>query len=615
MSNYTGNLLRVDLSKKKTMVEPIQADVLRKYVGGVSLGSKYLFDEVPPGVKWSDPENRIYFGAGPLSGTIMAGSGGMAVVTKGAMTEGAASTQANGLFGAYLRSEGINCLILQGASPDWVYLHIHDGLAELKPAGFLKGKDNYEVDQLIKAELHKGDREVSILSIGPAGENLVRFSCIFVDMGHIAAHNGVGAVMGSKKIKAIVIDRGNAEIPVQDKDTLTEIVKELREKLKANPFHAEVAAWGTLAFFTGGKKMGILPIRNYSTSTYDISEADLERYSAPSIRANFKEVKRKPCWGCNFHHSSMMEIPSGKFAGRIIEEPEYELIAACGSLVGITDVTTSLVLASEIDRLGLDGNETGYTMAWLIECYEKGLITKKDTEGLEMTWGNGDAVMAMLSKIAHREGFGNILAEGVMRASKHVGGEAANMAVYTLKGNSPRGHDHRASWLELFDTCVSSTGTLETHGAAPFQLLGLDPKYDRYSPRDISTVEAKIKGAMIFEDSVITCRYNTMTDLELLCRAINAVTGWDMDFKEAMILGKRTVALLRLFNLNCGIGSELDAPSVRYGSTPTEGPAAGKSVMAHWTEMLQNYYNLMGWDEKGRPLPETLKSLGLDESI
>jgi aldehyde:ferredoxin oxidoreductase len=421
--------------------------------------------------------------------------------------------------------------------------------------------------------------------------------------------------MGSKKLKAIVIDRGRVEIPVQDKGALTAIVQELREKLKANPFHSEVAAWGTLAFFTGGKKMGILPIKNYSTSTYDISEADLEKYTAQSIRANFKEIKRKPCWGCNFHHSSLMEIPSGKYAGRIIEEPEYEGIAACGSVMGITDVTTSLVLASEIDRLGMDANETGYAVAWLIECYEKGIITKKDTDGLEMTWGNGDAVMSMLPRIAQRQGFGDILAEGVMRASKHVGGEAANMAVYTLKGNTPRGHDHRASWLELFDTCVSNTGTLETHGAAPFQLLGLDPKYDRYSPLDISTVEARIKGAMIFEDSVITCRYNTMTDLELLCRAINAVTGWDMDYKEAMILGKRTVNLFRIFNLRNGIGPELDRPSARYGSTPTEGPAAGKSIILHWQEMLQNYYKLMGWDEAGKPLPETLRGLGLEENL
>ena len=611
---YTGKILRVDLTGSKITSEAINTDSLRKYVGGASLGSKFIFDEVPPGVKWSDPENRLFIGAGPLSGTMIGGSGGIAIVTKGALTEGAASTQANGLFGAYLKFFGVGGLIIQGAASDWVYLHIHDGLAEIKQANFLKGKDNYEVDRLIKTELQK-DREVSILSIGPAGENLVRFACLFADLGHVAAHNGVGAVMGSKKLKAIVIERGTSAIPVQDKDSLTEIVKELRNKIKANPFHTEVATWGTLGFFTGGKKMGILPIKNYSTSTYDISEAELDKYSPQSIRANFKEVKRKPCWGCNFHHSSLIEIPSGKYAGRMIEEPEYEGIAACGSVMGITNVTTSLVLANEIDRLGMDANETGWVISWLMECFEKGIITKKDTDGIEMKWGDGDAALAMLYKVANREGLGDTLAEGVMRASRRVGGEAPSMAVHTLKGNTPRGHDHRASWLELFDTCVSNTGTLETHGAAPFQSLGLDPKYDRYSPQDISTVEAKIKGAMIFEDSVITCRYNTMTDIELLCRAVNAVTGWNMDFGEAMDIGRRTVNLLRIFNLKNGLGPELDAPSARYGSTPTEGPAAGKSIMSHWTEMLQNYYKLMGWDEKGKPLPETLKSLGLDESI
>jgi aldehyde:ferredoxin oxidoreductase len=248
-----------------------------------------------------------------------------------------------------------------------------------------------------------------------------------------------------------------------------------------------------------------------------------------------------------------------------------------------------------------------------MECYEKGILRKEDTDGLEMTWGNGEAVMALLAKIAYRQGFGNVLAKGVMRAAQHVGGEAPNLAVHTLKGNTPRSHDHRVMWTEFFDTCVSNTGTLETHRSAPYKLLGLQGNFDTFNPEVVSTMEAKIKGAMLFEDSLVVCRFHTASQLDLLCNAENAATGWDIDFNEAMVVGRRAVNLARVFNLCAGIGAEFDAPSVRYGSTPTDGPAAGKSIMPHWNNMVYNYYKLMGWDEKtGKPLPQTLKELGLD---
>ena len=303
------------------------------------------------------------------------------------------------------------------------------------------------------------------------------------------------------------------------------------------------------------------------------------------------------------------------YAGVSVEEPVYECMAAWSSLVGITDVTTTIVLANAVDRLGMDTNEAGWVIGWVIECYEKGLMTREDTDGLEMTWGNGEAIMAMLQKITSRQGFGNILAEGVMRAARHIGGEATNMAIHTQKGNTPRTIDHRVQWLELFDTCVSNTGTLETHSMPPYKQLGLSPTYDTFDLEAISTVEAKIKGAMIFEDSLGVCRFNTATNLELLSQAVNAATGWGLNVDEAMTVGRRSVNLLRVFNLRNGIGGELDAPSVRYGSTPIDGPAAGRGIMPHWDKMLQNYYQLMGWDEKGKPFPETLRSLGLEDII
>jgi aldehyde:ferredoxin oxidoreductase len=311
----------------------------------------------------------------------------------------------------------------------------------------------------------------------------------------------------------------------------------------------------------------------------------------------------------------MMEIPDGKYAGLSFEEPEYEGMASWSSQVGITDVTTTAVLANTVDRLGMDTNEASWVIGWVLECYEKGIFTGEDTDGLEMTWGNGEAIMAMLHNIANRRGLGDMLTEGVMRAGRKIGGEAPNMGVYTLKGNTPRGHDHRNAWIELFDTCVSNTGTIESHKNCRYEQLGLSDVFDEFDPMAISTTVAKIKGAMMFEDCMGTCRFNTATNLDLLSQAVNAATGWDLNVEKAMLVGRRCVNLLRVFNLRNGISGELDAPSVRYGSTPTDGPAAGQAIMPHWEKMLQNYYQLMGWDDKGRPLAGTLRTLGLEDIV
>jgi aldehyde:ferredoxin oxidoreductase len=611
---YHGKLLRVDLNKSEIKPEKIAEADLKRCIGGAALGMKYVYDEVPPEVAWSDPANRLYLGAGPLSGTRVAGSGSIAAVSKGPMTGGMASTQANGYFGAFLRFCGFDALILQGAAPDWSYLYIHDGTAELKSARHLRGKNNYEVDKIIREELHKGEHDLSVLSIGPAGENLVRFACIFVDIGHIASHNGCGAVMGSKKLKAIAVARGKNAVALKDREALSEVTKALKDNMLAGKMSANTYEHGTVGGVIMGTKGGMLPVRNYTTNVNPMTPEKLEKYAWESISPAFFKVS--PCWACSANHCHMLKIPQGKYAGWEVEEPEFEGMSAFSALVGIDDANTSIALASQVDRLGMDMNESGWVFGWLMECYEKGIITKKDTDGLEMTWGNGEAIMAMLSKIATRQGFGNVLAEGVMRAARKVGGKAPELAIHTMKGNTPRSHDHRAMWMELFDTCVSNTGTLEAHSAAPMALLGIAQPFDTYDPMVVSTVIAKIKGAMIFEDSMVTCRFNTNTALDLMCQAVNASTGWNIDYKDAMKVGKRAVNLARVFNLRCGISPELDAPSPRYGSTLPDGMAAGKGILPHWEMMRRNYYKNMGWDENtGRPLPETLVELGLEAII
>ncbi len=605
----TGKILRVDLSKERIWEETLDEATLRKYFGGTCLGAKYLYDEVDPKSQWSDPENRLFVGSGPLGGTRVAGSGCISFVTKGAMTNGAASTQANGFFGAFLKFSGFDAIIFQGAATDWKYLYIHDGIAELRDARHLKGKDTWETEESIKTDLGYSEKSMSVFSIGPAGENLVRFSGIVGDRGHIAAHNGVGAVMGSKKLKAMAVARGKGKVEVMDGEQLASVAKQLVESAKK----LVVFNWGTSRTISTAEGAGWLPVKNYNTNVFP----EHAIFVGDRVRSVF-EVKLAPCWACPSRHCELMKVTEGPYTGYYGEEPEYEQWAAWGPQIYQKDPGAAVMLANEVDRLGMDCNESSWVAGWVMECYEKGILTKEDLDGLDMTWGNAEATLALMRNIAFRSGYGNTLAEGVKHAAEQIGGEAVNWAIYTGKGNTPRGHDHRGRWVEFLDTCVADVGTYETNpGFIPdFTIYGLPKTYDIFSPEDVPTVVAKTKGSLIFLDSLVTCMFITRLELPLLCQAVKAATGWDIDLQEAMNVGRRALNMMRIFNIQAGLTPDLEQPSARYGVTPVDGPAKGRAIMPHFEYMMNNYYQLMGWDRKtGLPLPETLSELGLEHLI
>ncbi|MFQ6053751.1 MAG: aldehyde ferredoxin oxidoreductase N-terminal domain-containing protein, partial [Candidatus Bathyarchaeia archaeon] len=419
---------------------------LRRYLGGTGVGSKILYDEVPPEADWSDPVNRVVIASGPLGGTVVGGSGTISIVTKGALTGGATSVQANELFGAYMKFSGYDGVVVQGASESWQYLVLRDSSAELRDAKRFVGLDTYETCDALRRELEVKGRGASVLSIGPAGENLVRWAGAFVDHGHSASHNGPGAVLGSKRLKAIVAFRGRGRVEVADPDRLRTVAERMYEDVEW--FKGTIG--GVESSYASGR--GTLPIRNYKTNIWDISDEKLKAFSNEYIRDRY-QVERMPCWACRLLHSTMMRIPEGPYAG-LVEEPEYEQMAAWGPVIGQEDVEAAMMLSALTDRLGLENNEAGWLAAWVMECFERGLITAEETGGLEVRWGDAKAVEELLRMTAERRGFGDILAEGVKRASERIGGEAAETAIYTMKGNTPRGHDHRTRWAEMFDTCV-----------------------------------------------------------------------------------------------------------------------------------------------------------------
>lgn len=606
---YMGRILRVDLTTGSIGDEPLAGELAEQELGGSGLGAAILYREVPPGVAWNDPANRIIMASGPVGGTTLSGAGALALTTKGPMTNLAVTTQANGFWGAFLRFCGYDALILQGCSPHWVYLHIDDGSVSLRDAAAILGKDTWAMEEAIRRELGES-RMLSVFGLGPAGEAGVRYAVVAGDRGHVCSKNGCGAVMGAKRLKAVAVVRGRQAVPVYDKAGLRDNARALVEHAKTS--RPNLYQWGTGGGFSGHAKAGSLPVRNFTTNLYP----EHEGMNGPYFRTHF-EHRSKPCWACRIGHTRYMKVTEGRYRGQEGEEPEYECMVAWGPLIGNTDPGAVVMLSDLTDRLGMDVNEAGWVVAWVMECYARGILTRNDLDGLAMEWGNVEAVRELLQKISRREGIGDLLAEGVMRASRQVGGEAPNLGVYVLKGATPRGHDHRARWSEFLETCVSATGT--TQSLAPVcsadEFFGLPPFPNSFSPWEVAASNAKMDGWYTFIDSLPTCRFVTMhPPLTLAC--LNAITGRGLTLDDAMRVGRRAINKLRVFNLRHGLDTALEAPSPRYGSTPVDGPAQGKSIMAHFNWMKAFYFQVAGWDPAtGIPLPHTLRALGLEALI
>jgi aldehyde:ferredoxin oxidoreductase len=474
----------------------------------------------------------------------------------------------------------------------------------------LLGNGTQQTQELIRKELGvKGG--VSIHCIGPAAENRVRYSVIVGDISHTVSKNGLGAVLAAKNLKAIAICRGKFKARIWDEELLKKISKELHEKALTYRDGSR-HKWGTNGGFSTLLSLGCLPVKNYTTNLFP----EHERMNGQYVRTHFEKVGRSTCFNCGINHNLVMRITEGPYEGIVLEEPEYEAFAAFGPQIGQTDAGGVFVLTDLVDHLGMDVNETGWVIGWLMECYEKGILTKKDTDGIEMNWGNVESVKKMLHKITKREGIGNLLAEGVKRASEEIGGEAVDMAVCTRKGTTPRGHDHRARWPELVDNCFTNTSTIEaTFAGMRPEELDMPPVHDGFSPWEVATINATMNGWHIFEDCLGVCRFN-MNYHKLVADAFNAATGFNMSIPEIIKTGKRIVNTLRVFNINNGLTRDMEVPSTRYGSTPTDGPAGGIGIMKHWDLIRETYYRLMGWDQDtGKPLPKTLGDLGLEDLI
>jgi aldehyde:ferredoxin oxidoreductase len=609
---FAGKLLRVDLTKRKTWAEAWGPDDMRSMLGGIGLGAMILYRETAKGkgnVSWDHPDNRLVLATGPLAGLPVWGTGGLTVVTIGAGTNGPTSTQANGFFGTNLKYCGYDAIIIQGQSKDWVYLHIDDDTVELRDAKDLVGLDTWDTQDALNRKLGTSGHQLSVYSIGPAGENLVRFAAIQGDYGHVASKNGVGAVMGKKKLKAVAMVKGTKALRAVDPRGVVQAADDIAHDLKTDPSARSLYEYGTLPGVSNLSKLGVLPIKNYTTNV--ITGVDMSEWEAPRLRENF-DHRGHQCNACGMHHCHMSVIRRGDHQGKIVDEPEYEGWSGAGWTIGLTDRDEIAWLNTELDRACVDVNEFGWMCGWVMECQEKGYITK-DQLGFELTWGDAKGARRLLEIITHRQGLGAVLAEGTKRAAEKLGGPAKDCAIYFEKGATPRGHDHRGRWDEMLDVATSGTGTMETGNPVHPTEVGQPARISQFDGEAVAKYVAGLRGRRNFEDSLGICIFTTRTRLENLCRALSAATGWVYTVDEAIRFGRRTAAINRAVSLRCGLTPDMERPSTRYGSTPVDGPAKGQSVMAQWDKMIETWYRDVGYDRKtGKPLPQTLKDLGLD---
>jgi aldehyde:ferredoxin oxidoreductase len=610
---YAGKLLRVDMTKKKCWAEPWDPVMMREYLGGAGLGAYILYRETAArkgkgNVSWDHPDNRLVLATGPLAGLPVWGTGALTVVTIGAMTNGPTSTQANGFFGTNLKYCGYDAIVVQGQAKEWLYLHIDDDVVELRDARFLLGKDTWETQEALNQALGLSGHQLSVYTSGVAGENLVRFAAIHGDYGHVASKNGVGAVMGKKKLRAVAIVKGTRGLRAADARGVVQAADDIAHDLKTDPSAKSLYEYGTLPGVANLGKMGVLPIKNYTTNVpYD----DLSNWEAPKLREGF-DHRGHQCNACGMHHCHMQVIRGGDFKGAIVDEPEYEGWSGAGWTIGARDMEGISWLNTQLDRACVDVNEFGWLCGWVMECQERGLITREQL-GFELKWGDIKGANRLLQMLVTREGFGDVLAEGVKVASERLGGQARDAAVYTEQGASPRGHDHRARWDEMLDTCTGSTGTLESGVPVHVAELGLPTRINPFNGEEVATQVAGIRGRRHFEDSLGICIFTGRTRMENLCRALNAATGWNYTVDEGMRFGRRVAAIMRAVRLRCGIGPDKETPSVRYGSVPSDGPAKGQAVGEQWEKMVDTWYAKVGYDRKtGKPLARTLNDLGLD---
>ena len=600
MKGWVGKILRVDLTKGETKIEDLDRNLAQKFLGGRGLGSKIFFDEVDPNIDPFSPGNKLIMATGPLTGTSASAAGRYMVITKSPLTGTIACSNSGGHFGAELKFAGFDLVILEGKSKEPVYLYIEDGKAELKDAKALWGKTTHEATDQILSET---DRDARVSCIGPAGEKLVRFACIINDKHRAAGRSGVGAVMGSKNLKAVAV-RGSGSITIADKEAFRKATLDGFQKVKANPVTSQgLPAYGTCVLVNIINASGIFPTRNFQEGVFEGAEQISGEVLAEDIL-----VRNRACFSCPIACGRVVKVtnPKYEFFG---EGPEYESDWSMGGCCGVDNLDAIAKGNYLCDTLGLDPISAGVTIACGMELFEKGIISAKEVGG-PLNFGDADVMVEMVKAIGYREGFGNALAEGSYRLAERFGHPEYSMSV---KKQEFPAYDGRGAQGMGLQYATSNRGACHVRGylTSP-EILGSPEKLDPFETKGKPGWVKLFQDLTAVIDSVGICLFTSFAfgGPEILSY-FKAATGTEMNLDELMKAGERIWNLERIFNLKAGITGKDDRLPDRLVKEPMPlGPAEGKVV--ELDKMLPEYYQLRGWDKEGNPTREKVKELGLE---
>lgn len=607
-------ILRVDLSKEKIVKEPLPEELTRTFLGGRGTNAKILYDELKPGTDPLGPENILVFGIGPANGTLAPASGRYNVSAKSPLTGFFGDANSGGHWAAELKYAGWGNLIFYGRAKKPVYLWIDDDDVEIRDASHLWGKDTWETEDMLIEELD--DPKIKAAYIGPAGENLVRFACVMNEKTRAAGRTGMGAVMGSKKLKAIAV-RGTKGVKVADIQGLLDFREEANRLISTDLFYELYARYGT---------PGLMTIYNeYGAQTSFNSKEGYWKGAEKLYGEVFEEKLTKhitACFSCPLHCSRFYVVKTGPYAC-VGESCEYENLTAYGTRCGNDNVESVAYSSTLADQLGMDTISSGAVIGFAMECWEKGLITAKDTGGLDYSWGNADTIIESLRLIAHRKGFGDLLAEGVRIMSQRIKG-SEKFAIHIKGLETPAVDPRGVQGYGGLGYAVASRGGDHLRGLAalgyslPYrakELFGTDKAADRFSIEAKGAVVKFHEEMRAVADSLDICKYITRTALllpEVIAKMIDALTGWGVDRHEVLRIGERIVNIERAFNIREGLTRKDDTQPERMLKEPLpSGPSKGYVV--NLERMLNEYYTLRGWDlETGYPTRKKLVELGLD---
>ena len=656
MKGYTGKVLIVDLSSGSIEERSISDEIYEQYLSGVGLGAYLLYREIPRGADPLGPDNVLGFVSGLLTGTGSLVTGRWLAVCKSPLTGGWGDANCGGTFSPAIKQCGYDGIFFKGISEKPVYLAIDENGARLEDASELWGKDTVETEELLQ-ERHREKKKPAVAAIGPAAEKLSLISGIVNDRGRIAARSGVGAVMGSKKLKAVVLN-GSKKIECADREKVRALSKPYAEKVRKVKMPGFVSGkalalggifmgklpymmpldgmltpvalikkWGTIYNNALGITSGDTPIKNWGGSVVDYNKSYYKHLNPDLITK--REHKKYSCYSCVISCGGICNIED--MAGGTFKEthkPEYETCASFGSLLMNKDSASIYYINELLNRAGMDTISAGSTIAYAIECYENGLINTDDTDGLELTWGNVEIIIALVKMMIAREGLGDTLADGVKAAQQKFGQQSNEYAIHA-GGQEPGMHDPRFDPQIGVHYSVDPTPGRHMIGAGQYYLLahlwekvswaprvGRYPKKDEYVPSD---KEAQKAVALACYKQVIDgvggCIFAGLSGVQHwpIFEWLNAATGWEKSADDYMHIGKRIQTLRQLFNIREGIDPHsFKIPGRLYGNPPlTEGPLKGKSFPIE--EMMKQYWKHFGWDaNSGVPLQETAEELGLD---